>query len=159
MLKSEASLTGFAVSPRIARTLQRCENFTCARVSNEHFHLPFPRHSVYFFPLLARGLIPRLIAHAEQTIFFFYYFVRVRMFRFNKIARPRHRSTIVRPKHSKKLNREDPNRIESEIQYPKKSRDTPTSRNTRNIAIFIVFLMIYNLKGIDIFYKYIPYII
>lgn len=42
----------------------------------------------FFFPLLARGLIPRLIAHAEQTIFFFYYFVRVRIVRFVSIKFP-----------------------------------------------------------------------
>lgn len=49
------------------------ELYVRACVSNEHFHLPLPGTRCTFFPLLARGLIPRLIAHAEQTIFFFYY--------------------------------------------------------------------------------------
>jgi len=93
-LKSEASLTGFAVSPRIARTLQRCENFTCARVfpTSISTYL-FPALGALFFPRPARGLIPRLIAHAEQTIFFFYYFVLVRI-----VCLLRRRSTIVRQK-------------------------------------------------------------
>jgi len=89
MLKSEASLTGFAVSPWITRTLQRCENFTCAHVCFQRVFPPtFPRHSVYFFPLFARGLIPRLIAHAEQTVFFFYYFIHVRIVCFVSMKLP-----------------------------------------------------------------------
>lgn len=88
-LKSEASLTGFAVSPRIARTLQRCENFTWARVFPTSISTYLsPVLGVLFSPLLIRGLIPRLIAHAEQTIFFFYYFTRVPIVCFVSIKFP-----------------------------------------------------------------------
>lgn len=117
-LKSEASLTGFAMSPRIARTLQRCENFTCARVFPTSISTSpplslSPTPSIYFF-LLTRQLIPRLIAHAEQTIFFFYYFVRVRVVRFVSIKFFVCRLTIVRrPKDSKTLDCENPIRTQS----------------------------------------------
>lgn len=98
-LKSEASLTGFAVSPRIARTLQRCENFYVrACVSNEHFHHPLPpsrRHTppVYiyiFFPPRPRANSAFNCAHRPDDIFLLLLCPRSRRtFRFNKILRPR----------------------------------------------------------------------
>lgn len=94
------------------------ELYVRACVSNEHFHLPFSgARRCTFFPHLAPGLIPRLIAHAEQTIFFFYYFVRVRIVCFVSIKSPA-LAAVGRASYGdrnipKKLNRENPNRTPS----------------------------------------------
>lgn len=79
-----------------------------------------------FSPLLARGLIPRLIAHAEQTIFFFYYSSRIRIVCFVSIKFPARAPPPGRPPSGQKIrrnrNREDPNRIERS-NIPKISTD------------------------------------
>lgn len=62
-----------------------------------------PRRHIFF--LLARGLIPRLIARAEQTIFFFYYFVRVRIVCFVSIKSPAHVLPVGRQLEDPESNR------------------------------------------------------
>lgn len=95
MLKSEASLTGFAVSPRIARTLQRCENFTCARVFPTSIsHLPFPSTRCTFFLPSSRTNSAFNCARRANDIFLLLLCLRShRIFRFNKIPRSHRGST------------------------------------------------------------------
>jgi len=86
-LKSEASLTGFAPADSASVATMR-ELYSARACSQRALPLRRPVAGVHvyvyvyiyiFFLFFAGGLIPRLIARAEQTIFFFYYFVRVRV--------------------------------------------------------------------------------
>lgn len=85
--------------------------------SQRAFPPTYPRYSVYFFPLLIRGLIPRLIAHAEQTIFFFYYFTRVPIVCFVSIKFPA--LAVDRPSRGQKIRRNWTVRIRIELNVPK----------------------------------------
>jgi len=115
MLKSEASLTGFAVSPWITRTLQRCENFTCAHVCFQRVFPPtFPRHSVYFFsPLRPRTNSAFNCARRANGIFLLLLYPRsYRMFRFNETPLAVSRLIVRWSEDSKKLqNRKNSNRM------------------------------------------------
>lgn len=87
-LKSEAILTGFAMSPRIARTLQRCENFTCARVFPTSIS-SLSNTQYIFFSLQPRANSAFNCARRADDIFLLLLCSRsrTRTFRFNKILR------------------------------------------------------------------------
>lgn len=132
MVKSEASLTGFAVSPRIARTLQRCENFTCARVfptSISTYLSPGARPVYFFSPPRPRTNSAFNCARRANDIFLLLLCPRShRIFRFNKISRPRRRrsSIVRRPKYFEEAEprESESDRVPQNLISEKKSRDT-----------------------------------